>query len=61
MEKAKNPKSDAREFAVQFLYQSESEKLLHFSDSHFDQFVKHFQVPEALIAALRRRKPRAGG
>jgi N utilization substance protein B len=49
----KNPKSEARELAVQFLYQSESEKLLHFSDSHFDQFVKHFQVAEPLIPPLR--------
>ncbi len=53
MEKPRNPKSDAREFAVQFLYQSESEKLLHFSDSHFDHFVKHFQVPDQIIPALR--------
>lgn len=53
MEKQKNPKSEAREFAVQFLYQSESEKLLHFSDSHFDHFVKHFQVPDPIVPPLR--------
>lgn len=51
--KARNPRSEAREFAVQLLYQSESERLMHFSESHFDQFVKHFQVPEPIIPLLR--------
>ncbi len=49
----KNPKSDAREFAVQFLYQCESEKIFHFSDSHFQGFVGHQDVHPELIATLR--------
>lgn len=50
---SKNPKSDAREFAVQFLYQCESEKIFHFSDSHFQGFVGHQDVHPELIAPLR--------
>ena len=43
----------AREFAVQFLYQCESEKIFHFSDSHFQGFVGHQDVHPELIAPLR--------
>lgn len=50
---SRNPKSEAREFAVQFLYQCESEKLFHFSDSHFQTFIHHFQVSPGLVAMLR--------
>jgi len=50
---SRNPKSEAREFAVQFLYQSESEKLFHFSESHFLNFVKHFTVPHKAVEPLR--------
>lgn len=50
---SRNPKSEAREFAVQFLYQSESEKLFHFSESHFVNFVKHFTVPHKAVEPLR--------
>ena len=49
----RDPRSDAREFAVQFLYQCESEKLLHFSESHFQSFVSHFQVPDTSVPLLR--------
>ncbi len=49
----RNPKSEAREFAVQFLYQCESEKLFHFSDSHFQAFIEHFQVNPTLVAIVR--------
>lgn len=48
-----NPRSQAREFAVQFLYQCEAEKILYFADSHFQQFVNHFKVPTAVVAPLR--------
>jgi len=41
---SRNPKSEAREFAVQFLYQSESERLFHFSEPHFQTFVQHLHV-----------------
>lgn len=50
---SRNPKSEAREFAVQFLYQSESEKLFHFSESHFLNFVRHFTVPQKAVESLR--------
>lgn len=50
---SENPKSKAREFAVQFLYQSESEKILYFSESHFLAFVQNFQVPSELVPAMR--------
>lgn len=49
----RNPRSEAREFAVQFLYQSESEKLYHFSESHFLSFVQHFTVPKKVVEPLR--------
>ncbi len=49
----KNPRTIAREFVVQFLYQCESEKLMHFSESHFTQFVQHFQVPSQVVAMAR--------
>jgi N utilization substance protein B len=46
-----NPNSDAREFSVQFLYQSETEKLFYFSDSHFAAFCENFNIP-AKVAKL---------
>ncbi len=49
----RNPRSEAREFAIQFLYQSESEKLFHFSESHFLSFVQHFTVPGKVVEPLR--------
>lgn len=39
-----NPHSIARDSAVQFLYQCESEKLYYFSQSHCDMFLTHFSV-----------------
>jgi len=35
----------AREFAVQFLYQCEREKLTSFPEANFTEFVNHFGVP----------------
>ena len=43
----------ARELAVQFLYQSEAEKLYHFSESHLSTFVTHLQVPGHIVSVLR--------
>lgn len=40
-----NPNSDAREFAMQFLYQSELEKIFYFSESHFVAFCENFNLP----------------
>jgi len=48
-----NPKSKAREYAVQFLYQNESEKLFHFTEGYFAAFCHHMEVPEALVPMVR--------
>jgi N utilization substance protein B len=42
-----NPNSLARDFAVQFLYQCESDKLFYFSAEHFAQFCEYFKVEPA--------------
>lgn len=46
-----NPNTDAREAAVQFLYQCETEKLFYFSESHFSDFCNNFNL-QGKIAAL---------
>lgn len=43
----------AREFAVQFLYQCESEKLFHYSESHLTAFCEHFQVEPQVVPDVR--------
>lgn len=48
-----NPKTLAREFAVQFLYQCESEKLYHFSESHLVAFCEHFHVAPDRVPDVR--------
>ena len=48
-----NPKTIAREFAIQFLYQSESDKIFHFSEGHFADFAKHFQVSRDIAPTVR--------
>lgn len=42
-----NSNSVARDAAVQFLYQCESEKIYYFSRSHCDAFLQHFGVDRA--------------
>lgn len=39
-----HPHARAREWALQFLYQSEVEKHFYFSPSHLDQFCRHHSV-----------------
>jgi N utilization substance protein B len=39
-----NPNTLARDFAVQFLYQCEADKLFYFSAEHFGQFCNYFKV-----------------
>lgn len=39
-----NPNTTARDFAVQFLYQCEADKLFYFSEEHFENFVHYFKV-----------------
>ena len=41
-------KTKARNFAVQFLYQSEAEEVYYFSEGIFDQFAKHFEIPSEI-------------
>lgn len=43
----------AREFAVQFLYQTEAERLFHYSEGHFEGFVANLSVPTAVLPTLR--------
>jgi N utilization substance protein B len=39
-----NPNTLARDFAVQFLYQCEADKLFYFSSEHFEAFTRYFKV-----------------
>ena len=48
-----NPNTKAREFALQFLYQMESEKLYLYSDGVFRNFVDHRNVPAELVSRTR--------
>jgi transcription antitermination protein NusB len=45
-DKTPGPRSLARDFAVQFLYQCEAQKIFHFSKPHFVEFVNYFKVPD---------------
>lgn len=45
--------SIARDYAIQFLYQCESEKLYYFSPSHFEVFAANFNVPHDSVKMLR--------
>jgi len=47
-----NPNSEARDFAVQFLYQCEADRLFYFSDENFENFTRHFKVATPLHAYL---------
>lgn len=40
----RHPTSQAREFALQFLYQMEADRVYYFSVSHLDLFISHFEV-----------------
>ena len=42
-----HPHAQAREWALQFLYQCEVEKLYFFSEAHFERFVTDFSVEKA--------------
>lgn len=46
-------RTQARELAVQFLYQCEAEKLFHYSESHLVAFGKHLQLTPRLFTMLR--------
>ncbi|MBM4250844.1 MAG: transcription antitermination factor NusB [Deltaproteobacteria bacterium] len=46
-------RTKSREYALQFLYQSEMEKLYLFSDSHFQGFIANQQIPASHVAEVR--------
>lgn len=48
-----NPNSASRDFAVQFLYQCEADKLFYFSDEHFYNFLEHFKVDDVARVYLK--------
>lgn len=49
-----NPNSLSREFAVQFLYQCEADRIFYFSDEHFQTFLIHFKVENSVSDYLLR-------
>lgn len=49
----RHPSSQAREFALQFLYQMEADRVYYFSISHLDLFMDHFEVPTKVRGPLR--------
>lgn len=48
-----NRNTMARDFALQFLYQCESEKLFYFSPPHFETFAANFNVPHDVVNPMR--------
>jgi N utilization substance protein B len=50
---SQNPRTFAREYALQFLYQCESEKIFYFDEARFSAFAEHFAVREDVIALTR--------
>ena len=44
----RHPKSEARDVAIKFLYQCESEKIFFFTSSHFNNHSEYFKVPETI-------------
>jgi len=48
-----NRNTIARDFAVQFLYQCESEKVYYFSPSHFETFTANFNVPQSSLKMMK--------
>ena len=53
MSRQQHPNAQAREWAIQFLYQCEIEKLFFFSEAHFEQFLKDFEVEGQHVPYLR--------
>lgn len=53
-ETQQHPHARSRDWALQFLYQSEIEKLFFFSDMHFDRFIQNFSVDGRQVPYLRK-------
>ncbi len=50
---SENRNTVARDFALQFLYQCEAEKVYYFSPSHFETFSSNFNVPANSMTMMR--------
>jgi len=48
-----NPRSTARDFAAQFLYQVECERVYFFSEAQFHAFCENFSVKQDVVEYLR--------
>ena len=53
-DKQTHPNSQARDWAVQFLYQCETEKLFHFSPGHFQTFAGNFKLEQSMVEVIRK-------
>ena len=53
MQREHHPNAQSREWALQFLYQSEIEKLYFYSANHLDRFISDFKVDKANILFFR--------
>ena len=53
MSREQHPHSQAREWALQFLYQAEIEKIYFFSEAHFERFASDFSIDRSLVPYLR--------
>lgn len=54
MSREQHPHAKSREWALQFLYQCEIEKLFFFSEVHFERFASNFEVEASHMVYLRR-------
>lgn len=53
MSKEVHPHAQSREWALQFLYQCEIEKIYFFSESHFERFISSFSMAGDSVRYLR--------
>ncbi len=53
MSKEQHPHAQSREWALQFLYQCEIEKVYFFSEAHFERFANDFQVSAPALSFMR--------
>ncbi len=54
MSREQHPHAQAREWALQFLYQCEIEKLYFFSEAHFERFIADFAVDRSSVSYFRK-------
>ena len=51
---SQHPMSLAREYALQFLYQCETERVFYFSEAHFERFSANFELSPTSASSTRR-------